>query len=210
MQGHRRKLAGPYFEALEHRRLLRSFEAAEQCINHHIADEADLFGRDAFAPQVFIGVARRREQEVGKRVGDEAVDLFGHLSVAAAQARFNVCDANRHLGGDQRCRHRRVDIAHDDHPVGPLIKKHLLEGHHDARRLLGVRGGADFEIDVGMGDAEVCKERLAHRFVVMLAGVHQQRLETSGAAAHLVDHRSDFHEVRPRADDVGDFQHGED
>ena len=49
MHGHCRELSGPRLEARENRGLLRPFEAAEQRIDHYIADEANLMRGDAFA-----------------------------------------------------------------------------------------------------------------------------------------------------------------
>ena len=51
-----------------------------------------------------------------------------------------------------------------------------FERHHHARGLLGVRARTDAEVFVGRADVELVEEDLAHRLVVVLAGVHQHRL----------------------------------
>ena len=70
-----------------------------EAVDHRVADEHDVVAGDALAGEVVDGVGRRHEQQVGDRVGDETVDLFGHLPVAAAQARLDVRHRQVELGG---------------------------------------------------------------------------------------------------------------
>jgi hypothetical protein len=41
----------------------------------------------------------------------------------------------------------------------------------------------------------------------VLSGVDEQRLDSGWAAAHLIDHRRDLHEIWPGADDVDYSEH---
>ena len=52
-------------------------------------------------------------------------------------------DLRRHQGA----RRRRVDVADDDHDVGPLRLEHLLEADHHPGGLRGVRSRSDAEVD---------------------------------------------------------------
>ena len=71
----------------------------------------------------------------------------------------------------QRRRQGRVDVAGDDHQVGPLLEQDRLEALHRPRRLLRVAARADLEHVVGRRHAELLEEDLRHQPVVVLAGV---------------------------------------
>ena len=68
--------------------------------------------------------------------------------VPAAQAGFQMGDGNAQLGGDHGGGHRRVDVADDDHPVGPVLKANTFVGGHDAGRLLAVAAAAHAKVDL--------------------------------------------------------------
>ena len=68
-----------------------------------------------------------QEEELGEVVGDDPVDLLGHRAVEAAQPRLDVADRDPELRGAERRRERRVDVAGDEHEVGPLVAQHGLE-----------------------------------------------------------------------------------
>ena len=93
-------------------------QVVHQGVNHDVADQVDLGRRDPFAAEVFVGVRRGGQQEIGDGVGDEAVDFLGHGAVEAAQAGFDVGHLDAQLGGDQRAGHGGVDVADDHDPVG--------------------------------------------------------------------------------------------
>jgi hypothetical protein len=139
-------------------------------------------------------------------VGRDAVQLLGHRPVEAAQPRLEVRDAEALLRRDERRRQRGVHVAGDEHEVRPRrLRQRALEREHDARGLLGVRAGADAEVDVGTRQGEVLEEHVAHLRAVVLAGVH----EALGRAARRErpHHRRHLHEVRARSDDVDDEGH---
>ena len=60
---------------------------------------------------------------------------------------------------------------------------------------------------VRSGEPEVSKEGVAHQGVVMLPRMDDERRELTSAPPHRLDHGRDLHKVRPRADDVDDFEH---
>lgn len=62
--------------------------------------------------------------------------------------------------------------------------------------------GADAEVHVGFGQAQLVEEDLRHPRVVVLAGVDDRLLGAEGAEG--VDHRGGLDEVRPRPEDVHD------
>src|SRR6185436_19254959 len=67
-------------------------------VDHDVADTIDLRSRHAFAREVLVGVGRWRPQYVADRVGDQAVYLFGHAPVAAAQSSLEVHHRDPELG----------------------------------------------------------------------------------------------------------------
>src|SRR5215510_3439613 len=60
---------------------------------------------------------------------------------------------------------------------------------------------------VWLRQIEVVKKQIGHRRVVVLAGVNDEGLEAGGTLLHRGHDRRHLHEVRPRTDDVDDFQH---
>ena len=91
---------------------------------------------------------------------------------------LDVGHRHAQLDGRQGAGDRRVDVADDDHGVGPLLEHDRLEPLHDLGRLDGVRARADLEVDVGPGDAQLLEEEPRHPLVVVLAGVDQAGLDT--------------------------------
>jgi hypothetical protein len=85
-----------------------------------------------------------------------------------------------------------------------VIHQDALERLHDLGRLHGVARRADLEIDVRFRDAQLLEEQLAHRLVVVLAGVDQERLD--GRMAGVRRHqRCDLDQIRSCPDHVDDL-----
>src|SRR6185503_1824475 len=97
MEGHRAELAGLEMESLEYSRAARPLQILEERIDHDVSDEPDLFRRNTFSKQVFVCVTRRREQQIGKRIGDYSINLFRHCTVKASKARLDVRQSNQLL-----------------------------------------------------------------------------------------------------------------
>src|SRR5581483_10948529 len=144
--------------------------------------------------------ARRSQQQIRQTIGDDAIDLFRHRPIAAPHPSFHVCDTEPELRGDQRRRERGVHVAVDDGPIRAVLKQDGLEALHDARGLDRVRRRADVEIDLGRSQTQISKEGRRRRVVVVLACVHNDLVDAHGS--RLARQRSEFREVRPRADDV--------
>ena len=177
----------------------------EQGVDHHVADEENLIGGHPLGGQVLVGEMVGGEEIVAKDVGAEAVDLLGHGHVPRAQPGLDVRDLDPQLLGGDGTGHGRIDVADDDDQIGPLLQADLFELDHDPRRLLGVGAAADLQVDIRLGHAEIDEKGLAHFFVVMLPGMHQQMLDLVGILVHGLDDRGHFHEVRPGTDHVDDF-----
>ena len=148
-----------------------------QRVDHHVADEVDFLGRDAFGAQIVGGVALGGEQVVGNLVGQDAVDFFRHAAVAAAKAGLDMGDLDAALHRDERAAERRIDVADDQDDVGGMIVERLVERGHDARGLHRVARGAHFEMEVGVRNLKVAKELRRHMVVVVLPGVHQSQVD---------------------------------
>ena len=191
---------GAEIEACSHLAVLH------QGVDHDVADEEDLLRRHAFGFQVLVGEVVGGEQVVAEDVGAEAVDFLRHAHIPRTQTGLDVRHLDAELLGGDGAGHGRVDVADNDHQIGLLFQADLLEGDHDLCRLLGVRAAADFQVDVGLGHAEIVEEGFAHLLVVVLAGVDEEVLDLLGVFVHGLDDRGHFHEVGAGTDDVDDFQ----
>ena len=109
-----------YVEALEDVRA-RARDRREQVerVAHDVADDLDpashtfAFERRA---RSFVG----REQQLREPVDLDPVALLGHREVAAAQSGLDVRERGADLDGRLRAGERRVRVAVDERPVGPL------------------------------------------------------------------------------------------
>ncbi len=80
-----------------------------------------------------------------------------------------------------------------------MLREITLQTDHDASCLLGISSRADLEIDDRPRHAQVIKEDLGHRFVVVLARVNDFVLDTRSAECYV--NGSGLYEIRPRAHD---------
>ncbi len=122
--------AGRQSQALEGVALARAGEVRAQRVDHDVADDVDAPRENALAQEVLATGGLGHEQPVGDRVGQHAVDLFGHAAVARAQARFDVRHAHAELRGRERGGERRVHVADHDQGVRALLEQqglHLAE-----------------------------------------------------------------------------------
>ena len=167
----------------------------QQGVGHDVADQVDLLRPASLGEQAGHRVRGRGEQVVADPVGDDPVDLLGHRPVAAAQARLHVRQRDPELGGDQGAGQRRVDVADHDHHVGGQVGGERLEGRHHPAGLHRVGARARAEEVIGAAQAQVGEEHLAHRRVVVLAGVDQDDL--GAPRLERVHDRLDLDEVGP-------------
>ena len=201
--------------ALEHAPGLGACAQALERVDHRVAHEADALRRNALSKQVLAGLAARREAEIGQLVGEQTVDLLGHVAVAAAQAGLHVSHGDAELGGAEGGAERRVHVADHHHQIGTLRLEHRLETQQHLCGLLRMAARADAKVVVGLRQAELAEEDVAHVRVVVLPGVHERLPEvhtvihrpSAGTACGVASvppadgghHGSDLHEVGPRA-----------
>jgi hypothetical protein len=171
-------------------------------VDHHVAHQVDPLLRDTFAPEVLHAALLRAEQQVADGVGEDAVDLLGHRPIEAAQARLDVDERDPELRSHQTARDRAVHVANDHHGAGIAVACHGLERLHD---LGGLHGGAaaHAQVQIRLGNAQLPEEQVAHVVVVVLAGVHEDRLDPRDVGVGL-HQGSDLHQVGPGPDDVED------
>ena len=186
-------------QLLESRRGAGLLSEPEERVDHHVADVMDALARDPFPQQVLDGGRLRGEAVVGQRVGHDAVDLFGHAAVEAAQPGLDVGQGQRHLVGDEAGGDRRRDVTHHHHEIRAGVGQHRGQAHHDLGGLGDDRAGVDPEVDVGPRDLELGEEPPGHAVVVVLARVNEPRPELR-MVPHLGQQGRGLHEVRARAD----------
>jgi hypothetical protein len=144
-----------------------------------------------------------REEERRDVVGEAAVVLLGHRPVEAPQPRLEVADRDLQLHRRERGRERRVDVARDEHDIGPKVEEHALEPVEGLRRLFAVVPGANRELDVRLGQRKLVEEDVVDEPVVVLTGVDEPLVDATRPLQRGVDGR-DLHVVRARADHVRD------
>ena len=106
-----------------------------EAVDHDVADQLHLSGIDPFAPQVFRAGGLGDEQQVGKRVGDDAVNFLRHRAVEATQTGLDVYHRNQQLGSRQCACQRAGHVAkHHDRLRSPC-HQHLFVALQDARGL---------------------------------------------------------------------------
>ncbi len=187
-------------ELIQNGRFIGTLDMLEQAVDHGVADEEDFFIVDPFTSQMLTGQFFRGEQIVGHAVSHEAVDLFGHAAVEAAQSGFDMGNWDSKLGGGKRRGKRRIDIADNDHHIGLLLLHDRLDAHQHLAGLLRVTAGTDTQVDMGLGHAEVDKKELAHLFVIVLAGMYQNVVDI--AAFEFIDNGCNLHKVGTRTDNT--------
>jgi hypothetical protein len=175
-----------------------------QGIDHDIANEMDGFAGAALFEEVVDGILFGDKEIVGDGVGEDAVDLFGHGAVEAAEAGFDVGDANAEFDSSEGDGDGGIDVPDDENEMGLVLEKHGFDALKDFGRLGGVGAGTDLEIDVRRGDAHLLEEDVGEFFVVVLARVDEDGLDL-GMALHFAHEGSDFGEVGARSDDIEDF-----
>jgi len=109
----------------------------EERIVHDVAGEAGAI-RKALVLQVVDGGLRGAEEEVGGVVGEDAIDLFGHQTIEAAEAGLDVGEWHAELRCGERAGQRRVRVAEDDDPVWLLGNEDGLEAQEHLGGLLSM------------------------------------------------------------------------
>ena len=140
--------------------------------------------------RALVGAEEERRQPVDL----DPVPFLRHRQVEAAQARFDVRD--RHfLAGRVRAGQRRVGIAHDDHPIGPLALDRLADRRRHRYRV----GRPQVEPVARLGQFELVVEDLRHLGVPVLPGVEADLFDCRLAIREREGRRLD--ELRPVSND---------
>jgi len=113
-------------------------------------------------------------------VGEHAVVLLGHAPVERAQSRLEVCHGKVYFDGCHRGGKRGVGVPVNQNLVRHVLKKDRFQLRHHGARLLTVGPRANTQVDIGMGNAKVAEEGVAHHVVVVLARVHNHVVRPSG------------------------------
>ena len=180
-----------------------ALQRVERGVDHHVADEFYPRRRHPLGDEVRLALLLGDEMQVGQLVDDEPVQLLRHLTVERAQARLDMGDRDTQIGRGQRGGDRGVDVADDDQQVRPVLHEQRMQRQHDLGDLLGGRAGADLQVHVRRGDAQLLEEHAIHEKVIMLACMNEARRERSPRPQRPHDRR-DLHEIGTRADDEVD------
>ena len=108
-------------------------------------------------------------------VGDDAVDLFGHLAVEGAQAGFDMGHRDVQLAGGQGAGEGGIGVAVNHQPVRLGFEEDFFDRFQHASGLGAMAAGADAEVVGGLG-IQFLEENVGHVLVVMLAGVDEDFL----------------------------------
>ena len=88
-------------------------------------------------------------------------------------------DGDAQVAGGQGGSDSGVDVADDDEQARPVLDEQRMQRQHDLGDLLGGGAGADLQVDVRGGNAQLLKEHAIHEKVIMLACMDQARRERS-------------------------------
>src|SRR5216684_4040058 len=171
--------------------LLGDGQEVAQGIDHHVADHEDAFPGPAFFEEMRDGIFFSNKEIVGEGVGQDAVDLFGHGAVKAAESGFDVGYADTKFGGGKRDSNGGVDVAYNEHQVGFALDENGFNALQDFGGLGGVRARTDFEIHVRRGDAHLAKENVGEFLVIVLASVDKDGFDFR-MALHLMHEGGNF------------------
>src|SRR5690606_25566650 len=175
-------------------------ERVVQAVYHHVANEHHRRFRNAFQLQRFVRIARWREQQVHKAIGNDAVDLLRHTPVTAAKPCLDMRRTNPQLHRHEHGGNRGIHIAIYHNPVWPVLHEHWLHTLHDARGLYSMRSGTNLQVEVWLGQAQVAEECRTHGIVVVLTRMHHQLLQI--ARTRRPKHRRKLAKVRTRSNYV--------
>src|SRR5690606_15988341 len=137
-------------------------------------------------------------------VRHQTIDFLGHGFIETAQTRFHVSNRNTEVRRRIGCGGCGIDVAHDQHQIGPVLTKHRIKAHHDPCRLRRGRSRADAKIDVRLRNRKFFKEDAAHGDVVVLAGMNDARAQSTALGERTYD-GGDLYEIRPCSYDTIDM-----
>ena len=111
------------------------------------------------------------------------------------------------FGGRHSTGEGGVGVAVEDDAVEVIVEQHLLDAANHAGGLEAMGAGADPEVEVGLGDAQLVEEDLRHVGVVVLAGVEDGLLDLRREkVAHRTADGGGFDDLGACPDD-GEYLH---
>ncbi len=147
------------------------FHRAAEGIYHYVAGKVRFF-REVFVFEIVHCRLCGCEEIVCRMIGDDAVDLLGHLFVEASETGFHVDDRDVQLRSRKGAGEGCVGIAEDDYEIRFFFEDYFLNGNEHCTRLFAVIAALYAEIVLRLGDVEIVKERTGHLQVEMLTGVY--------------------------------------
>lgn len=204
MQGDDEILAGNEPVEIPESGLLQAVDIRQQGVDHRIANKENPIVGDSTLAQVLVRELAGGKKIVGDSVGDEAIDFLGHRPVVRTNTRLDVGNLNMELLRGNGAGHGRGDIADHEAKVARGFEQQFFVAHHDLRRLVSLRAGADLQVDIRFWNAELFEEVVRHARVVVLAGMHQpvaQRATFGDAFVEGAQDGGDLHEIGAGAGD---------
>src|ERR1700722_14247934 len=134
----------------------------------------NFFRSGTLVQKIEVAIFGRSKEQIGKAIGDHAVDFFRHGAIEGTQSRLNVSDGYGNLGANQRCGDRGIYIAVNENDIRLVRQKSRLEALHDLGGLGGMAAGAYSEFHIGFGDFQLREEYVGHVAVIVLAGMNER------------------------------------
>ena len=141
------------------------------------------------------------EEEVGDRVHQSPVDLFGHKAVRRAQSGLDVRDRHANLRGRERAGEGRVGVADHDRDARPVLLEPPLARDEDRGGLSRVSARSHVQKGVRRAHAELIVVDLVQLVVVVLAGIDGGDGADGG---QRVAQHAGFDHLRTRTEEEGD------
>ncbi len=142
---------------------------------HHVTGEEDFRGKmvKSFVPEVGDAGFGGTEKQGGDPVGEDPVDLLGHLQVKTAQSGLHMGHRDVQLHRRQGSRQRGIGIAIDHQQRRLFRQQHLFDlfGHPAGHGPM--RKGVDAQVIGRFRDFHLPEEDFGHVVVEMLPGVDQ-------------------------------------
>ena len=143
--------------------------------------------RKAFFAQVGHSGIGGAKQDVADPIRQDAVDLFGHLHIEAAQTRFYVRYRNVQFDRCQCPSQGGIGIAVHQYAIGPLLQQHLFDLDQHAPGHVAMAATMNIKLVVRARNGQLVEKDIAHIGVKVLAGVHDDFLQAVGLCNRFGD-----------------------
>src|SRR5690348_3183074 len=126
-----------------------------KAVDHDIAYKVDPLRTYSFSNEIFARGAFCSEEKIGDRIGDDAVDLFRHTAVAAAQPRLDVGYGQYFFGSYKCARHGGINVSRNHNHRWAISADQLAESLHHLRSLCMVCPGTDLQVVIRLAQIEL-------------------------------------------------------